>query len=175
MPPQNDDRPKKSWREIDQAREHGGARREPNRSQARPNSQAYRSYKTQLGKLFDGGIVPPTIAQSLGTTTSGGGQSNQRATAAKAIVEAAAPKALQAALHAYNESFGFPQDEPVLLKLLDSSDEAVVGQAVAGLAALQGRGALKRAAATKARLKTVEVTHDHRELRAAAKALAAKL
>ncbi len=48
-----DDRPKKSWREIDAAREKSAPRREPGAPDKSDRSAAYRAYKSQLGKLFD--------------------------------------------------------------------------------------------------------------------------
>ena len=49
----SDDRPKKSWREIDAAREKSAPRREPGAPDKSDRSAAYRAYKSQLGKLFD--------------------------------------------------------------------------------------------------------------------------
>lgn len=52
----DDERPKKSWREIDRARE-SGQRREGTRERDERNdrSASYRAYKSQLDRLFDGG------------------------------------------------------------------------------------------------------------------------
>lgn len=55
-----DERPKKSWREIDRARESGQTSRrdDPTSSLGHERSAAYRNYKSQLDKLFTGNTAP---------------------------------------------------------------------------------------------------------------------
>ena len=68
----SDDRPKKSWRELDQMRDKGGsrARRDPTeRSRERASkTQAYSAYKSQLDKLFTpgGAQLPEHMRAKLG-------------------------------------------------------------------------------------------------------------
>lgn len=127
----SDERPKKSWREIDRARE-SGSRRDEKRGGggvSDERSAAYRAYKSQLDKLFDGG--------------------------AKAADTGA--------------------DEDAIARQLDSSDEAVVSDGLAALERLLSEGKPKRAAALKARLKSVQTTIDEPKIRERARALLAHL
>ncbi|MEZ0314021.1 MAG: hypothetical protein ACAI38_19790 [Myxococcota bacterium] len=126
------DRPKKSWREIDRARESG--RRDDSRERGgnvlgNERSAAYRAYKSQLDRLFDGGA------------------------------KAGAPKV----------------DEAAIAAQLDSGDEALVLEALGTIERLHGEGTLKRAAALKARLKTVQATIDDPTIQNKARALLEKL
>lgn len=177
MPRDSDgDKPKKSWREIDQSREKGGSgapRSDPG-AERRQSSQAYRSYKTQLNKLFDGGALPEALNQTLGDTSVASGAKEKKA-AIQAILTAVGPKDTKAAVQRYQTAHGFPEDEGVLAKLLDLSDEAVVLQAIEKLTAMQAEGLLKRGASLKARLKTAEMTIDDPEVQRAARALWPKL
>jgi hypothetical protein len=183
----NDDRPKKSWREIDQAREKGTGR-EPrgDRSGERlQGSQAYRSYKTQLNKLFDGGALPEALKGGAGGFPPGMKERlgdaavvpdvKKRKDAAASIVAATKPKDFKAAMQAYIDAHGFPEEEEVLAKVLDSTDEGWVLQAIETATRLHGEGALKRGASLKVRLKTVQLSIDDPDIVQAAKALLAKL
>ncbi len=126
------DRPKKSWREIDRARESG--RRDDERERGgnplgNERSAGYRAYKSQLDRLFDGAAKP--VASK--------------------------------------------EDEEAIARQLDSTDEAVVLEALASLERLLGEGKPKRAAALKARLKTVQATIDDPTIQKKARALLEQL
>lgn len=179
MPRDNndDDRPKKSWREIDQSREKGAGSRSGTQgpSPRHERSQAYRSYKTQLNKLFDGGGVLPEALQTKLGDSGVASDAKARKEALAALAAAATPKALRAALQAFEAAHGFPEDEEVLAKIIDLGGEAMVLKAIETLAALQREGRLKRAASLKARLKTAHMTHDDPDLRSAAAELLGKL
>lgn len=169
----HDDRPKKSWREIDQSREKGTSRSErPDRGADRlQKSQAYRNYKSQLNKLFDGGgVLPEALATKLGDTGVAS-EAKQRKDALAAILAAQKPKDVKAAVKAYETVFGFPDDEEALGKILDLSDEDLVMRALQTLSQLNAAGPLKRASSLKARLKTVQISMDDPEIVSAAKAL----
>jgi hypothetical protein len=172
----SDDRPKKSWREIDQAREKGTTRdpRSDRGSERTQRSQAYRSYKTQLNKLFDGGALPEALKERLGESAVVP-DTKKRKDAAAAIVAATKPKEVKAAVQAHIDAHGFPEDEEALAKILDTGNEAWVLQAIETAARLHGEGALKRGASLKARLKTVQLSMDDPDIVQAARALLGKL
>ena len=171
------DRPKKSWREIDQSREKGSSSRSgaSGPSPRHEKSQAYRSYKTQLNKLFDGGgIVPEALQDKLG----GSGVASDakaRKDGLASMAAATTPKALRSALQTFEAAHGFPEDEEVLAKVIDLGGEAAILKAIETLANLHGEGRLKRAASLKARLKTAQMTQDDPDIRSAAAALLGKL
>jgi len=174
----DDDKPKKSWREIDQAREKSSHRREGGGGggggRGVENTQAYRAYKTQLNKLFDGGGLPAALKEKL-EEKGVGNESKQKKDLARAIVAATAPAAIKAALEAYRAAQGFPDDEEALGKLLELDDVPVLLETLATLERLHGEGGLKRASSLKARIKTAQMTADSAKVTEAAKALLARL
>jgi len=173
------ERPKRSWREIDQMRDGSTHRKEP-KSGGGPaphveRSQAYRAYKSQLNKLFDGGgSLPDAIKQQL-EEKGVAKDASRKKTMADAIIAATSPKGAVAALEAFKSEYGFPQNEEVLSRLLDLSDEAILTEAMSTIAMLKEGGRLKRGNALKARLKTVEMTVDGPDVQRAARELAQKL
>lgn len=163
----DEDRPKKSWREIDQKRDGSSHRREPGQSPARQDrlerSAAYRDYKTQLNRVFDGGPLPEALKEKL-QEAGVGAQAKERKAAAQTIVEAARPADVLKALQAYREKYGFPEDEPALSRLLDLDDPAVALETVRCIEKLVVEGQLKRTSSLKARIRTAMMTLDDPEL-----------
>jgi hypothetical protein len=116
----SDERPKKSWRELDRARESGGSRsrRDPDARQRERTeaSSAYKQYKTQLDKLFTPGLqaqVPESLRAKLGPATDEG---RDRADKTRALHEVSDEAALAAYLGA---GYALPEDGRLLVKLLD--------------------------------------------------------
>ena len=177
--PAPEEREKRSWKEIDQMRDGSVHRKEPRReggpSRRDENSQAYRSYKSQLNKLFDGGgALPDALRQQL--EEKGVAQdASRKKTMTDAISHGASAKAVIEALQAYRAEYGFPENEEALSKLLDLTDEAILLEAMRTIAMLNDGGRLKRANALKARLKTVEMTVDAPEVQEKAKELVRQL
>lgn len=159
----SDDKPKKSWRERDRANDSSSHRRDEKApvAQARhQKSAAYRNYKSQLNKLFDGGEMPAALKDKLGETETGK-VAKRRKELTTAIVDAVKPRQVQSALREFRaEMEAFPADEEVLKKLIDLDDEEIVLEALDVIAALHREGTLKRASSFKARLKTVKMTLD---------------
>jgi hypothetical protein len=172
----NEDRPKKSWREIDKQRDGSVHRKEdrpaPDPSR-RPRSAEYRSYKSQLNRLFDGGALPEALQEKLDDSMMD--EVKKRKAGLDAVKTAASPKQVRAALTAFRQSFGFPEDEEVLARLLDLQDEDVVLETILTLDRLREEGRLKRAGSLKGRLKTVQMTMDEPDIQNAARALVKKL
>lgn len=175
----DDDKPKRSWREIDQAREKSSHRREGGGGgggggRRVENTQAYRAYKTQLNKLFDGGGLPAALKEKL-EDKGLGNESKQKKELTYAIVAAITPSAIKAALEAHRAARGFPDDEEALGKLLELDDVPVLLETLATLDRLQREGGLKRASSLKARIKTAQMTADSAKVNEAARALLARL
>ncbi|MEZ4273307.1 MAG: hypothetical protein R3C68_18270 [Myxococcota bacterium] len=170
----DEERPRKSWRELDRQRDKSGHRpedRTSGRKSPAQESQGYRAYKTQLNKLFDGGGLPEALKERL--QESGiGNESKQRKAALQEICQAKTPKSVMGALKTYRESFGFPEDEEVLAKLLDLDQEPdIIRETLHALDMLHEAGGLKRASSLKGRIKTAQMTTDDDEVFALAKAL----
>lgn len=135
----DDDRPKKSWREIDAARDRsmhgrddrpkGGARA------AQRSSAAQKQYRSALDKLFDGGAVgegwKKVLPEMPADTATDGRQEHLRAIRAatdRSTVEAAVARLL--------ERFPLPDDPDVLTQVLLCSDDGIAADALGRLDAL---------------------------------------
>lgn len=172
----DNDKPKRSWREIDQMREKGGQRRDerPGSNPRVERSQAYRSYKTQLNKLFDGGVLPDVLKSKL-EDKGVGNEAKHKKELAAAIVAASNTAAMQNALTEYKAAFGSPDEEDVLAILLGADNQVLVLEAMTGIEALLADGKLKRGGSLKARIKTAQMTIDSPRVNEAAARLLAKL
>lgn len=122
----SDDRPKKSWRELDSMRDKGGSgrRRDPSeRSRERASkSQAYSAYKSNLDKLFKpgGAQLPEHMRDKLGPQTE---ESKARAQLMSALTDKPGEDSLRAVVDA-GESL--PDDPRLLMRLLDVRDEGLL-------------------------------------------------
>ena len=174
----DDDRPKKSWREIDQGKDKSSHRKggesgsKPRRSD---NSQAYRSYKTQLNKLFDGGVaLPDALKEKLGGFEAPETIKGERV-ARQAILDCLTPRKIRKAYRAYREEYDFPWDKEVIEKLLDLDDEDVILESFEVLGQMHAEGLIKRASSLKMRIKTAQMTVDTSEVKTAGDSLLEKL
>lgn len=119
------DRPKKSWREIDQGREKGGgARRDPvDRDREKvEKSAAYSKYKSQLDKLFTpgGAALPETLRAKLGPTSP---EAVERRELLEALRATPSAETLRAVL---SRSIPIPEEPRLLMVLLDVGDDALL-------------------------------------------------
>ena len=119
-----DDRPKRSWREIDQAKEKARPRRD-DRERARESasrSSSYSRYKSQLDQLFKpgGAQLPDHIRSQLGPESE---SSQQRRALADALKASPSDETLAAYLDAGQ---ALPDDARVLMSLLGGKDESLM-------------------------------------------------
>lgn len=175
--PDPEERQRKSWRELDKQRDKSSHRSErPSTSNqergARPESQAYRSYKSQLNKLFDGGAVPDALKEKMDTAK----DSKAHKAALDAISTAKTARAKTKALHAFRAEHGFPRDEAVLTQLLDLDDEPeIVAEALRTLEALVDEGHIKRARSLRVRVDAAKMMVDDDDVFEVASRLMKKL
>lgn len=121
------ERPRRSWREIDQLRDGTGRRdeRRPRGAAAEARAKsATKAYLKQADQIFARGP---------------GGAEGERL--ARAVREAHGTPALAAACAAYRDAVGLPEDPALLSLFLDSGDRALVVGALAGLRSARERGA----------------------------------
>ena len=121
----DDDRPRLSWREIDQRRAGARDSNEPRPRGRRAEAEAKRAteeYKKQLDSMF--------------TSDPGGAEGEQLAGAMR---EAHGTPEFAAACAAYRDAAGFPDDPELLALFLDSGEQPlVVGALEAILAGVTG-------------------------------------
>ncbi len=123
----SDDRPKKSWKELDRMRDKGGSSRsrkdpsERNRERA-SKTQAYSAYKSQLDKLFTpgGAQLPEHMRAKLGPQSD---ESKVRREMIEALTKDPGEKTLRPLVEAGE---GLPDDPRLLMRLLDVRDESLL-------------------------------------------------
>jgi hypothetical protein len=122
-----DERPRKSWREIDRARDGSGHRpeeRRPRGAAAEARSQrATAEYLKQIDGIF---------------SADQGGAEGERL--AEAVREAHGTPELAPACAAYRDAVGFPGDPALLALFLDSGDRGLVVGALRALGVLGAEG-----------------------------------
>jgi hypothetical protein len=164
----SDDKPKKSWREIDKARDGGSSSR---RSDARERenfekSTGYSKYKTNLDRLFSGGApLPEHLREKLPE----GDQAAQDE--AKKLGNIEDTKLFNAAARDFLKAHPLPDDPRLLDRLLGHPDEAIVEKALERLEALHASGALKAPPALRNRLQSVEIETGDPSIRKRCEAL----
>src|SRR5690606_31211345 len=182
MPRRDDDdeRPRKSWREIDRARgrsAHTSSTGRSDRAQERlERSQAYRSYKANLDKFFEGGATaaPEGLKALLDPT----GEKSARAKAIEAIQKASAEdrKKWSGLVKAFVEEHELPPDPYLLTEFLGHPRERVADKALARIEQLHEAEQLKKVPPSlDQQLRSLELTADDEELRERAKVLRGKL
>jgi hypothetical protein len=134
----SDDRPRKTWREIDASRGRSSDRRDPDaRAKERAEkSAAYSAYKGQLDKLFKpgGAALPEPLRAQLGPPTEAG-------EARRKVTQALLASPGAATLAAYLDAgLPLPEDPRLLTALLDVRDEALLRTVLAALLALVEAG-----------------------------------
>jgi len=122
------ERPRRSWREIDQMRDRASAPRDERRprgaaAEARAKTATH-EYLKRADQLFAG---------------SRGGAEGERL--ARAMRDAQGTSALAAACAAYRDAVGLPGDPALLALFLDSGERGLVLAALRELAARRARGA----------------------------------
>lgn len=132
----SDDRPKKSWRDIDRSREKGrdGSERGPSaRERERvEKSAAYSKYKSQLDKLFTpgGAALPESLRDKLGPAS-------PEAAHRRKLLDALRASPSDETLRAFvAEGAPLPEDARLLMGLLDLKDESLLIPVLKALLAL---------------------------------------
>lgn len=123
----SDDRPKKSWRELDRQREKGGGggrRKDPeawNRERIE-KSASYSKYKSNLDALFKpgGAELPEAMRKTLGPASE---ESKEKRELTDALKKDPSEKTLKAYLA---KDLPLPDDARLLMSLLDIRDESLV-------------------------------------------------
>jgi hypothetical protein len=181
MPRRDDDsgdRPKRSWREIDKARESSRGRTSGERPGARDKlerSQAYREYKSSLDKFFSGSGAAPDGLKGLLDPS---GAKSARSKAIEDIQKASAEDRRKWAelVKVFVEEHELPPDPYLLTEFLGHPKEAVAAKAMARIAELAEGGKIKKIPPSlDQQLRSVELTSSDDDLKAAARALREKL
>lgn len=130
-----DDRPKRSWRDIDKMKD-GSKHRQPDRpkmsgkNQARANS-ASKVYKSKLDAFFDGeGKAPEHVKEKMAVISDSSKEGKSRAKALGAIKDAGTSSAMDKAVEEYLKKWELPPDFDILSQVLTCSDEEYLEKAL---------------------------------------------
>jgi hypothetical protein len=165
----SDDRPRKTWREIDAARGRSPSRRDPDaRGKERAEkSAAYSAYKSQLDKLFKPGgtSLPEPLRAQLGPPSA---ESEERRKLAQALHATPGAESLRAYLAAGQR---LPDDPRLLTSLLDVRDEALLVPVLGAMLSLIEAGKKPNRMLLLGRLTAILATAEGAETRRLAEAL----
>ncbi|MCK9523767.1 MAG: hypothetical protein M0R76_12115 [Proteobacteria bacterium] len=135
--PRDYDKPKKTWREIDQNKDRSAHRQNdaPTGSpfrQARAQA-ASRSYKAKLDAFFDGAAPPPAAIKDKLEALSDNDRGKARKTAIDRISAARTTADRDAAVDAFMAQWSLPADYELLAELLRCGDTSHVTAALQAL------------------------------------------
>jgi len=167
----SEDRPKRSWRDIDRGRDKSAHRQDP-----RPDGptgprreRSQKSYRAALDRAFEIGA----IGKLLGSEPRTEGQS--RAKQLADIRDAATPQDLTGAVDRALVEGPLPDEVEIWARVVDHRDMNRVREALSRLAALLDAQPLKRTRALKARLRYLEEIAEDDDIRREAAALRSRL
>ncbi len=176
-----DDRPKRSWRDIDKQKD-GSQHRKPDRPISNPRAKARadsasKVYKSKLDAFFDGqGKAPAHVKEKLNTLKAVDSGGEKRVKALKAIKEASTSTAADKAVKAYLVNWELPPDYEVIGQVLTCSDEEYVELALTMMTKmLDDKQIPKRAALLEQRLRRVKTLADDPDLQDKADAVMRQL
>lgn len=165
-----DDRPKRSWRDIDSSRDRSAHRRDPRPDPALPGSrrdQSTKRYRAALDRAFDSGALGKLMSDSA----EGGG----RVALIGAIRDAATPDELSDAVDRALAAGPLPDDIEVWARVVEHRDDHRVREALLRIESLLPEQTLKRTRALRARLRYLEEISDDDEIRRRAADLRSRL
>jgi hypothetical protein len=144
----DDDRPRLSWKEIDQRRDGSGPR---NRGEGRPRGLAEQARAEEATKEY------LKEADKMFSSAQGGAAGE---VLAKAVSDAHGTPELVAACAAYRESLGLPNDTSLLSVFLDADDLELVADTLDHMIALVQAGSLEVTSGLKAQLRVLVQSFD---------------
>jgi hypothetical protein len=160
----DDDRRKKSWSEIDRQKNRSNHvdRDRSNRPKKDREKRSDAKYKRDLDKLFKSGQVPDRFKEMLkGLEPEEGTPEAERKAAIEAVRQADGFRAFVKAVSEYQKvGWKLPDDEDLLIRMLDHPDERVVRDVLEHVADLANRRSFERVTPLKNRLSTIKTMSD---------------
>lgn len=165
----DDDRPRKSWREIDKARDGSSHRKErPDASMLtrRSSGRSQKSYRAALDRLFDSGKIADLVEKKDpgSTKPNGDTEGESRIKMLKKIRDAGDRDEVTRTTDAYLKEYDLPEDMEVLPRLLEHRDPDVQLQAMTRIDELLETQRPKRTRAMVGQLKMIRDFADEQEM-----------
>lgn len=174
----DDDRPRRSWREIDRAKDKSAHRKEERPEPGfgrRQGKRREKSYRAALDRLFDSGKIADLVEKQTGDTGSSE-KGESRIKMHTQIIDAADRDALTKAVDSYLQKFGeLPDEMEVLGRVLEHRDPGMQLEAMQRIEGLLDNEEPKRRRAMVGQLKMIRDIGDDPELTALAKRLIERL
>jgi hypothetical protein len=167
----SEDRPRKSWRDIDKAKD-GSSHRQGERPKGgrKGGARSQKSYRASLDRLFESGKVAELVQEA--DEKSGDADSTNRFALMRAITQAEDPVSIGKAIDAYLKEFELPEDADVLSKVLEHKDPDLQLDAMEMLQRLVEQGEEPRRVRTVVgRLKYIRDTADFPKMERIAQSL----
>ncbi|MBN2343111.1 MAG: hypothetical protein JXX29_08145 [Deltaproteobacteria bacterium] len=174
------EKPKRSWREIDQRKDQSAHRKDdrPKGSrfkQARADN-ASKLYKSQLNSFFDGDGKAPAGLKEKFAALDDSKEGKERKAAAKKISDAKSSSAKTQAVKEYLQNWALPPDYALLCEVLACNDEELQEQALDEIAQLvDANRAPKRISTLEQRLKSLVALADDEDIEEKAQTLLRRL
>lgn len=162
----DDDRRKKSWREIDRQKDSSShVERDSSGGRGGGSGRSDSRYKRDLDKLFSGGgNVPDRFKDVMEDLEPEEGTPEAERKEAIDALREAEEEGFRAFVQAVNEfrasGIRMPDDENLLVRMLDHPDERVIRDVLEHYIDLAGRRELQRTGPLESRLSTVETMSD---------------
>lgn len=166
----DDDKPKRSWKDIDRQKDRSKHRKEDlpsanSRRKARSES-ASKVYRAKLDAFFEGsGKAPDHVKNKLSSLADSSEEAKERKAAVKAIKEATTSSASDKAVAFFLERWDLPPDFDVLVCILNCSEEEYVYKALDLLEEiLESRRAPRRTNLMEQRLRKIRTLSEDPDL-----------
>ena len=166
----DNDRPRKSWKEIDRQRDQGGGRRD-NRGPG-SGKRGNKSYKAALDQLFDSGKIADLVEMKAPGTEKVGG--NRLKMLAK-IRDAVDRDSVTQAIDEYMKLHEIPDDIEMLGRMLEHRNPSWQLEAMERIYGLLDQGRPKRIRAMLGQLRMIRDIEDDAEMVELSKKLIEKL
>jgi hypothetical protein len=199
----DDERRKKSWREIDAQRDRSQQRGPTERREDSPfgggrkGEQRQKTYRSQLDHLFESGGIGKLVAEQekqkqeelaekMGLRPQGSATAEKPVAAAApadegrskklaGVRDAIGPEQITKAIDGYLKAYAWPTDLDFLSAALEHRDPDIVREVLSRLATALASGKPRRAATLAGRLRTLEELGGDEDIRRQAEELRRKL
>ena len=173
----SEDRPRKSWREIDQNKDKSAHRRDerPEWGSGPRRQRSQKSYRSKLDQLFDSGKIGKLLDANESDDPSNKPEDASRLKLLHNIKNAEGRDPLNKAVEAYLAKYALPEDFDVLCRMLECRNPSRQFDVMEHLEGLLESEQPKRSRALLGQLKMIRDTSDERDAIDLAKRLIDKL
>jgi hypothetical protein len=173
----DDERQRKSWREIDKAKDRSTHRREeqPPSEGRRGGARSQRSYRATLDRLFESGKIAKLVEQKAPGVEKTEEEGENRIKLLAKIRSAAGREEVSREVDHFLQHYPLPDDLEILGKVLEHRDPELQRRAIEEILLLLDKEKPKRSRAMIGQLKLIRDTGEDKELESLAVRLLERL